>query len=841
MILTRHWLNAFIDVKEVSEERLSQTLNSLGLEVDTIEARRAPDDIVIGYVRSCHKHPDADKLNVCEVDVGDEVLQIVCGAKNVKEGLFVPVAKVGAKVYDRKKEGVTFEITNSTLRGVESCGMICSSEEMGFPFIGDGIVALDESILDENNRSLEKGKALNAYALFNDVYIDLEITPNRGDCLSILGIARELSCGLNQPLKTSFEQEPHKLNNVRIDPFIKIEFDTAISSSLTYHLLKRNGLDNPLRVDIMCGYIGVEEGNPLDKFLRYISHAAGVILNTYPIASLNEKDPIYLKLQKDERELTALYHQNGDKLTKLSTIGVCSSQCDGGELSAISSNRADEDINNGKRADKTLSSEGQSAEDQRDEFTSSVAINNEWLLLETSYTPPTELCKNVVTHKVKTDEKIYFNSSRGSNPDIDSGIKAINQELAQGALPFELTVGYINYLKKYPTISLICSVKKLRAIIGQDIACDEMIFILNRLQFSTKTDGSINENIILEVPRFRHDIANIQDVAEELLRVINIDTIEPKKLHIQQQKQMTPSFKNYTIKRAIRERCIANGFFENVSFVFGQRSVQQSLGFEVCQESLDLQNPITQELDTLRSTLLVGLLDAVKRNKNNNFDSIEFFEIGSIFDARRKESSALAFVSSGFKTTANVTNDAKREKIDFYHFADKICNILPNLEIRALTKVGNALINPYQSAGIYLKGIYIGYIAKLHYKVQRDLKIDDTFIAEFDLDHILTANPTKSYNAISKFPKVDRDLSLVMDKNILFQDIKATIDELNIPELKSFYPISLFELDEGQISLSVRFELQSATQTLTEEDIQSIVIDNILHHISNNMPITLRA
>lgn len=181
MIITRTWLSEFIDIKNKSLEDLSKALNDIGIEVDSTRNLRVADKVVVGFVKEKTKLENSDKLNVCKVDVGNEDLQIVCGAKNVAEGQFVAVALVGAKLGD-------LVIKKAKLRGVESAGMICSSTELGLAKINDGIMVLDESIGE-----LELGKALNSYALFNDDLIEVELTPNRGDCLSIYGIARDLS------------------------------------------------------------------------------------------------------------------------------------------------------------------------------------------------------------------------------------------------------------------------------------------------------------------------------------------------------------------------------------------------------------------------------------------------------------------------------------------------------------------------------------------------------------------------------------------------------------------------------------------------------------------------
>ena len=195
MIITRSWLEEFIDISKISTDEICKTLNAIGLEVDSVEKISIPSKVVVGKVIKKEKHPDADKLNICQVDIGSKVEQIVCGASNVDENQFVAVATVGAVLGD------DFKIKAAKLRGVESNGMICSSTELGLPKLNDGIMVLDNSIGE-----LVLGKELKDYPLINDDVIEIGLTPNRGDCLSILGVARELSAYYNIPLNI-FEKQ----------------------------------------------------------------------------------------------------------------------------------------------------------------------------------------------------------------------------------------------------------------------------------------------------------------------------------------------------------------------------------------------------------------------------------------------------------------------------------------------------------------------------------------------------------------------------------------------------------------------------------------------------------
>ena len=216
MLVTKNWLQEWIDLSDISVDEICKTLNSSGLEVDSVEKIEIPKGVVVGKVTECVKHPEADKLSICQVDIGSKSVQIVCGAKNVGPGQFVPVATIGTKL------GKGFEIKEAKLRGVESNGMICSSSEIGLPNTNDGILVLDSSIGE-----LVIGKELSEYEFFNDTIIEIELTANRGDCLSIRGVARDLSASLKRKLK-EFETPAPSIDNT-----LKVSFNNQ-NSKLSY-------------------------------------------------------------------------------------------------------------------------------------------------------------------------------------------------------------------------------------------------------------------------------------------------------------------------------------------------------------------------------------------------------------------------------------------------------------------------------------------------------------------------------------------------------------------------------------------------------------------------------
>jgi phenylalanyl-tRNA synthetase beta chain len=782
MILTREWLNEYIDLSDISSNKLVCTLNNLGLEVEAVEEKRVVDNVVVGYVKECKKHPNADKLNITKVDIGHEVLQIICGAKNVKEGIFVAVSKIGAILPNG------LEIKKDKHRDEDSFGMICASNELGFESINEGIMILDDSIGE-----LVIGKELHQYPIFNDTFIEIDITPNRGDCLSILGVARDLSCSFSKTLKIPNIDMDIDSTDILMYKVLKLDVAQNVTVNLKYKIMKFQEKSN-VYIDLLYSYVNTDKNiNYIDKILGYISHTNGVILNAYCIPSLDEDKILELEVMLDDNHINILKLKDKNLISK---IGVKNSK------------------NNYKI--------------------------NTYVLIEASYQHPIELCKNVSKGKVKCDSDIYFKSSRGSNPDISYGLDFLSSIINNYKLDIDIVGGYVqNNIEKKQKV-IVCSSDDINSILGSDIDIAIMSDILTSLYFVVDIDFNYS-SLIIKIPFFRHDILNIQDISEEILRITGIDNIKLKPLQIYQQRNKSKSFEKYIFNKNIKNSAINNGFFENISFVFTSKEIQSDLGFDVVNKSLDIVNPITQDLNTLRSSILPNLLQSVKLNKNNNFSSINLFEIGSIFDKHRKERQSISFISSGFLENANITNHSKAKVIDFYTFVDKLKSIFVNIRLEPISKkIQNKLIHPYQSASIFIDDKEIGFVSKLHSQIQKDMKIYDTFIASLDIDSIFELNVQKTYKHISKYPVVYRDLSLVASVGMSYSKIRANIESLKILELKSFYPVDIFNIDDKDVSISIRFELQSEEKTLEEEDINNIVMKDIYKKLLSSLKLKLR-
>jgi phenylalanyl-tRNA synthetase beta chain len=732
MIVTRKWLEEFINLDGISTEEIIETLNRIGNEVEGYKKIEIPENVVVGEVIECEKHPNADKLNVCKVDVGDEVLQIVCGAKNVAAGQYVVVSKVGACLPEIK-------IKKAKLRGIESYGMICAAREIGLPDFHDGIMVLDNSLGE-----LRLGEYAGTY--LNDEIIDLGITANRGDCFSIYGIAREIAAAFNKNIifdEIVYEEIPEGIGRV-------VHFDkTDIKHSS--HLMRafQGTPKSNIKIKYRLALCEIDAKDDLDELIKYSMHATGVLLVASDVkGSFEEKNGIDILK------------------TNLGSYKV------------------------GIKNDIKLE-------------------NFHQFIIDANYIDPEYVSEIVYKNKLETDE-YFYRASRGSEIDLELGMNYFIKEAKLKVYSSEIDF----VIEKKPLILNISS-KEINSIIGTEINEEEIVEILKRLGFTIEVVG--DSVFRLKVPDFRHDIKNIQDIAEEVLRLYGIDRVESKPLVFEEKDRTNEIIKRLDFINQIKLKAVANGFYEVIHFIFDDKERLKKYGFEILDDELDLANPIVSELSTLRSTLLLQLLDDVKRNKSNGYKLINLFTIGSVYNSKRVESTKMAFIMSGNKEFENVKNSGKPKKVEFKNLVDKLAQIIGDFEL--IENKFHPLAHTYQNAKIVKNNKEIGVIAKLHPKVQKEFEIDDTIFAEIDFDALEI--PKKEAKEINKFPKVNRDLSILIGKDISYKEVADIIKNLNLKELRDFYPIDIYDLGENY-SLTIRFIIQG-NKTLTDEEINDIM------------------
>ena len=776
MIITKSWLNEWVDIEAKSGDELCKTFNAIGLEVDRHEVYSVPPKIVIGHVVSCEKHPDADKLNVCQVDIGTAVRQIVCGASNVRPDIHVAVATIGAEMPGGLK------IKPVELRGVESVGMICSSTELGLPAIGDGIMILDDSIGE-----LKLGDALCENPYLNDELIELELTANRGDCLSINGVARDISAAYDIERKER-QQSVAEEKQIGIGRILQLIHPKQTDVSLMYKALKQNEFDLPLLLRLRMAMLEEECKSAIDALLFYATYSSGVILRAYGYSAFPmSQDKAQITLDQDENGYSVMLGNE-----KASTIGII----------------------------------------QYD--SSRVSPEDEIVIIEASYIHPDTISRKMAEKKIENGP-LFYRTSRGSEPDLEFGLEYC-QELFNTYAQTEVYGGSLELTSNYDENVLHMSIEDINNIIGMDVEKIHVTQVLKNLGFTMLKSQA--GQIVVSVPQFRHDVSHDQDIVEEIVRLIGIDNIPSKPYAFTEQPHANDASGFFAKRKHYRQRAADCGFFETVHFVFNERAKLKSLGFDLVEEALDLVNPIAGTLDTLRSTLCLGLVEAASSNAKSGRKQVKLFEVGSVFDALRHESIHMGFIFSGQDSLEGLNNHGKPEAIGFEKFVQNISNVIGDFELRPVA-LSHALAHPYQSAEIVVDGNIMGTLFKLHPTVAKEYDLDNTYLCEISFDAL--KYELETFSNYSKFQTSYRDLSVVIPKSLRYSELRDVISQAQSAEVIRFYPVDTYESEElgDNMSLTLRFMLQSLEKTLEEDDITSSM-DGILNALNEKLGIALR-
>lgn len=776
MIVTKNWLNEWIDLSEISTDQLLKTLNSIGLEVDRHEVINVAEGVVIGYVEACEKHPDADKLNVCQVNVGNSVRQIVCGASNVRAGIHIALATVGAELPGGLK------IKEAKLRGVDSHGMICSAKELGLPSMGEGIMILDSSIGE-----LVLGKNLNEYSVFNDDVIEIELTANRGDCLSIHGIARDLCAALSREMReiTYKEKQEGRLGIGRI---LQLQHTETFSSDLLFGAVDIKEIQVPFSIALRLAIIDEAYTTAADALLIYSTQSTGVILRAYPFEKFGDAETKgVITLESDENGYAALYGKG-----KVSVIGVSQ------------------------------------------EKDAHFKANEGLAIIEASYIAPDIIAKKMGEKKIPSCPH-YYRSSRGSEPEIDMGIQYA-MGLFEKYSDSQVYGGNIELTTSYEPRIISMAEEEFESFIGLKIDKTRITQIFKNLGMDIgKPKGS---TFAISVPKFRHDITNKQDIIEEVVRIVGIDNIPSKPLVFAEANQMGSDLAEYKKTRMYRQRAAQSGFYESVHFVFNERAQVEKYGFTCTEPSKELLNPITATFDTLRPTLLVGLLNSASANVKVNQKKIALFEAGMVFDSERHESKRLSFIVSGSMEGEKVSNAGKPAVIDFAGFTKLIADIAGTFELVSHTPL-HTLAHPYICAKVIINGEEAGELFRLHPQVEEEFDLPQTFMCELKTDclsyGLVEAQPYSKYQASF------RDLSILISKAVTYETIKAVIEKHASAQVRRFYPVDRYVSENlgDQMSLTLRFVLQSDEKTLEEEDI-TMAMESILNALKEELGVNLR-
>ncbi|CAM2913763.1 YtpR family tRNA-binding protein [Helicobacter felis] len=747
MLLNTYILQDFLEGALPSVSTLCADLSRIGLEVESVTPFNLPAQVVVGKILECIKHPNAEKLSVCQVDNGKEILQIVCGAKNVKAGQLVALALQRAHL-----PACNLHIQPSTLRGVQSFGMLCSSVELGLPKLYEGILILDSSL--NKDQPLKLGTPLKDLPFFTGTLLDIALTPNRGDCLSVLGVARELSALYKLHLKT-----PPKLSYSLLEALPTLPQNLP-PCALSYGVLHLDTPFLPLGIALTLALQHNLQESWIANLLEYSTYLSGVILQAYP--------SVPLQVHADTQGF--LHTQHAGK--NLATIGVYAP----------------------------------------------TPPQTSPYLLEASFIEPSHLCQSLHKHPQESTPAIMHRTQRGSNPQVQEGLEWLASVLARFYPNARLQVSAP--VSTLTPSSLQLSLIEVVQVLGMEVSLDQVRAILEGLGFGVEVAG---DALTLHVPPYRHDIEGVHDIAEEILRFVGIDNAPKALLHTAETSSANPHYGRYRFERNLATKALALGFREVVHYLFANKEKLKALGYPTLQENLDLLNPINQDFNTLRTSLIPGLLEANARNKNLGFKSLTLFELGNIYNTEREERASLAFLASGLKTSPHYPHP-KGQAWDFYHFAHTLSKVIGAFSLESITSTQDrsyltTTYHPYQSAWMIQEGRKIGVLGAINPVLVQKEDLLEGFIAEIDRA-CLHQKPYRAQE-FSKLPTSFRDLTLLVDKNCCFANLKQCLLEARIPHLKEVFPLDIYTENAQQIALSLRLKIQSQ-ESLTDTQLQAI-------------------
>ena len=799
MKISEQWLRQWVNPQNTSEQ-LAEQLTMAGLEIDDRYAvARAFSGVVIGEVISVEPHPDADKLRVTQVNIGDaEPLQIVCGAPNVTVGMKAPVATVGAILPSDDAKG--FKIKKSKLRGVASNGMLCGASEIDLVDDIDGLLELPEDA--------PVGTDIREYLGLDNQILDISITPNRGDCFSVRGIAREISVINDLPLQLPEIPDNVVASDNGATPAVTVDAVEACPRYLLQSISNIDrSIDTPKWMQDALVQSGLRSHNFLVDVTNYVLMELGQPLHAFDADTI--EGDIVVRLAQPDETITLLNEQTvtltGDELVIADDKGALA-------LAGIMG---------GQR--------------------SSVTDSTTNIVVESAFFNQLAIAARARRFGLHTDASQRF--ERGVDFELPELALARACDLITSITGGEagqiVTAENLEHLPAREPITL--PIAKVRDVIGIDIEPSEMVRILTQLGFEVEQQ---NDALICKPPSYRFDMSIKEDLIEEIARIYGYDNIPSVLPYLQVSMDYDDTA---DLTHGMKLALVDNGYMEAISFSFSDAKLEALLDDEALGEVLALANPISSDLAVMRRTLLSSLLPCVQYNLNRQQPRVRFFETGlsfvgqSISDLVQTPSIALVAVGDVWSEQAY-----QNRVLDFYDLKHDIEQLLPaQIDSARIRYERSALsfLHPGQSAELYIDDIYVGWLGQLHPNTAKQLDLPTTWVAQLSLAPLLTiAREQHSITTPSKFPQVRRDIAILVDSDISLQTLESTVRAAAGDLLTDLWLFDVYQGDKvptGQRSLAFALVWQDATQTLSDEAVKTAT-DKVVQALTDQHAVQLR-
>ena len=807
MIISYNWLSEYLPVS-IEPQKLSKILTSIGLEVESLHKyeslKGGLEGIITGEVITCEKHPDADKLKITTVNIGAaEPVQIVCGADNVAEGQKVVVATVGSTLYPFSGEPIN--IKKAKIRGVESFGMICAEDEIGIGESHAGIIVLKDNVTPGTN-------AADIFETYTDYVFEIGLTPNRMDAMSHLGVARDVCAYLSHqdkkelraisPFKNTF-----KVDNNNLPISVVIEDNNACKRYAGVSISNIKVEESPAWLQNKLRCIGLKPINNIVDITNFILHETGQPLHAFDAAKIKgnaivvknaTEGTLFKTLDDKERKLFA-----EDLMISNSDENMCIAGVYGGKGSGVTAQ------------------------------TTTVFLESAWFNNET-------IRKTSLKHELRTDAAARFEKG----VDISNTVNVLKRaalmikEIAGGEISSEVIDVY-----PAPAEKTMVSLKYhyLKKLSGKNYHADTIKNILIALGFEIQKEGI--DEILVNVPYHKTDISIAADIVEEIMRIDGLDNIEiPATISIATSTDYNN--KKHDLKERIANHLSANGFAEIFT-----NSITDSKYYseDVLAGSVKMLNNLSADLDVLRPSLLQTGLEVVAYNLNRKNADLKLYEFGKTYHSiaveNYKEQEHLAIYVAGNTSTGNWQE--KDKKADFYYLKGICEQVLMACGVKRIT-VEIAEGNDLESGiDIFVNKKVIGKLGAVSQKLLKQFGIKESVLyADLNWDEIILLQNKNNltYQEISKFPVVQRDLAIIVDKKIAYTQIETTIKENRIPSLKNVKLFDVFESEKigaDKKSMAVNFTFSDDSKTLADTDTDNMM-KKIVASLEQQLSATIR-